>query len=87
MNFRFALAWFFNFSLFLVTCVVALVYGVTFEEPAFKLLLMAWVAGLLFTWIIIEPSEVLGIVLFQDQLEGGCIMKLREKCKEMGIYG
>ena len=84
---RYTLAWMFNLGIFFMFCILALTYGVILGPPTFDLILIAWVMGLVFTWAVIEPSEVLGIVLFPSLAENECVMKIREKCKDYGIYG
>ena len=58
-----------------------------YEQPVFAELLLAWLLGLLFTWVVIEPSEVLALVLLPALTQGERVMYCREKCKELGIYG
>ena len=80
-------AWGLNILVYLLSCWVALTFAVKFSQPQFATLLLAWLAGLIFTWGVIEPSEVLGLVLFPRLANNDHIMKCREKCKETGIYG
>ena len=84
--FRFCLAWGINVAVYVLACLVALVYGVTFQAPAFTELLLAWLAGLIFTWAVIEPSEVLGLVLFPSLANSGPLAACRDKCKAAGFY-
>ena len=49
---------------------VALAYGLMFEDTAFSELLIAWLVALIFTWLVIEPGEVLGLVLFPKLMNG-----------------
>ena len=60
---RFTLAWFTNITAYLVACVCALVYGVVLGAPVLEDIVIAWVVGLAFVWLVIEPSEVAGIIL------------------------
>ena len=85
--FRFTVAWTGAIALYVVSAIVALIYGVMFSPPAFTELLLAWLAGLGFTWIVIEPGEVGMLVLFPQLAENERLMACREKCKELGIYG
>ena len=81
------LVWILNFSISLVFCILALSYGVVLGAPTFDMLLLAWVAGLIFTWTVIEPSEVLGMVLLPMASESDRVQRCRNKLKELGIYG
>ena len=83
--FRFCLAWLINAAVFAIACIINLVYGVMFSAPAFTELLMAWVAGLIFSWAVIEPSEVGIMILLPCIANNPRIMYCREKCKELGF--
>ena len=84
---RFCFAWLLSMALFLTACIIALVYGVLLTESAFNTLRLAWIAGLVFTWMVIEPSEVLGILALPYFSNMECVQKVRNKCKDYGIYG
>ena len=66
-------------------CVIALVFGVLFAAPAFTELLLAWLAALLFTWLVIEPSEVLALVLLPSITKSKRLMACRATCKDLGF--
>ena len=85
--FRFTLAWAFNLALYIVAAIYALVSGILYGAPEFREMLIAWLAGLIFTWAVIEPGEVIGIVVFPRLFNSRAIAKCREKCKDAGIYG
>lgn len=84
---RFTLAWSVAIIVYLLACWLALTYGVMFEAPAFTELLIAWLLSLAFTWIVVEPGEVLGLVLFPSLASNERLMACREKLKELGIWG
>ena len=84
---RFCFAWLLSMALFLTACIIALVYGVLLTESTFNTLRLAWIAGLVFTWMVIEPSEVLGILALPYFSNMECVQKVRNKCKDYGIYG
>ena len=84
---RFVLAWALNVALFLVWCVLCLVYAVTLTNEAFDILRIVWIAGLVFVWVVIEPSEVLGQLLFPSLANNECVQKWRQRLKDYGIYG
>lgn len=83
---RFTLAWGINLAVYFAACLAALVYGVLFQAPAFTELLLAWVLALGFTWAVIEPSEVLGLVLFPTLANNKRLQQCRAKCKDLGFF-
>ena len=62
--------------------------GVTFGAPEFSGLLKAWLAALIFTWFILEPSEIMSGVCFSNMSQYRCcrpLVRCRAKCKELGL--
>lgn len=86
-QFRFAVAWSIGIGLYVAAAFTAMIYGVLYDEPAFAEMLIAWLLGLGFTWLVVEPSEVLGLVLFPNLANNDRVAYCRNKCKELGIYG
>jgi hypothetical protein len=84
---RFTTAWVLTFSFYLSCCLVCLTFGVLFQESAFRQLLMAWLVGLAFTWLVVEPAEAFGICVLPGCMQSDRLMWCREKCKDLGIYG
>jgi hypothetical protein len=84
---RFSLAWGLNMGLYVLACLATITYGVLLTAEVFNVITLAWLAGLVVVWLVIEPAEVLGIVLLPQLSENGPIMWCRNKCKELGIYG
>ena len=84
---RYTAAWTFNILLFLVLCLFALAYGIAMGAPEVQTVVFAWIACLIFTWAIIEPGEVLALILFPQLANNDRIMACREKLKDLGIYG
>ena len=82
---HFTLAWLLNVAAYLAACVIALVFGVLFAAPAFTELLLAWLAALLFTWLVVEPSEVLALVLLPGLTNSKRMAKCRATCKDLGF--
>ena len=80
---RFSLAWAFNVALYILACLVALTYGVMFGAPEFSELLIAWLAGLSFTWLVVEPAEVCGLVLCPKLLNNDYVERCRTKAKDL----
>ena len=60
-------------------------YGVFHGAPTMDSILLAWVAGLFQTFIIVEPSEVLAIVLIPSISENHYIAKCKANLKEYGL--
>ena len=74
-------------ALYVAAAFTAMIYGVIYEEPAFNEMLIAWLLGLGFTWLVVEPGEVAGLVLCPALFNNDRIAYCRNKCKELGIYG
>ena len=56
------------------------------DEP--MSLLKAWLAALIFTWFILEPSEIMSGVCFSNMSQYRCcrpLVRCRAKCKELGL--
>jgi hypothetical protein len=87
---RLFLAWLINFAIFGAALFTNLMFGVTFDEPGFRELIVAWAAGLFFTWAVIEPAEVAGLLILPKLVSARCAERMdacRNKCKDAGIYG
>ena len=82
---RFAFAWSINITLLVLACLVIMIYGVLFDAPGFTELCIAWVAGLVFTWGVIEPSEIAGKVLLPSLAENEKLMACKDACGELGF--
>ena len=83
---RFAIAWTFNLALYVFGCLAVLVYGAKFGSANLQALIEAWTAGLVFTWVLVEPFEIFGLV-FLPKLFGGKGGKCRGRLKALGVYG
>jgi len=68
---RFAMAWAFNILVYVVASLIAITYGVLLSQPDFSGILIAWLASLGFTWLFVEPSQALGIVVLPRLIPKG----------------
>ena len=84
---RFTCAWSSIITLFLFANISVLSFSVGFSEIGFNLLVIAWLAGLVFTWLVVEPAEVAAMVLLPKLFAGERIQACRAKLKDLGIYG
>lgn len=60
---RFMLAWVFNILLFISFCLLAIIFGVTMGPAQVHEVILAWVLSLGFTWIVVEPTEILAFTV------------------------
>jgi hypothetical protein len=83
--FRWTCGWIFNLSVFVGSWLVCWIYGVTFGPVAFGSILLAWGLALFQTFVIVEPAEVIGIVVFPSIAENKYVAKCRHFLKEYGF--
>ena len=50
-------------------------------------LLVAWLLGLGFTWLVVEPGQVLGLVLFPIFLNNDHVADCTNRLKDLGLLG
>ena len=82
---RWTIGWAINLAVFVVLWLLNFMYGVFHGAPTMDSILLAWVAGLFQTFIIVEPSEVLAIVLIPSISENHYIAKCKANLKEYGF--
>lgn len=83
--FRWVLCWLINLTVFAFLWIINYSYGVLFGPKAFVSIMYAWFAALIQTFGMVEPAEVLLIVLLPGLMEWGPIAKLRANLKEYGF--
>jgi len=83
--FRWTLGWAINMSIFIVLWLVCFIYGVTFGPLAFQQVMYAWIAALVQTWLIVEPSEVLALVAFPHIANHPWVVWWRLQMKDLGF--
>jgi hypothetical protein len=82
---RWYLGWFINLTIFLALWLLNYIYGALHGPQKFLVVMVAWAAALFQTFIIVEPTEVLGIVLLPGLAEHPCVAKCRANLKEYGF--
>ena len=82
---RWTIGWILNCVLFAMLWIINLTYGVMFGPAEFQVILYAWAAALFQTFIIVEPSEVLALVLMPSIADNPCIVKCRTQLKDLGF--
>jgi len=83
--FRWITCWTINLTVFIILWLGNYTFGATFGVDVMESILIAWAAGLFQTFIIVEPAEVLGLVLLPSLAECSCIAKCRNDLKEYGF--
>ena len=70
---RMMLAWLFNLSVFVVCCMVSIIYGRLFGKARTNDMVIGWVLASGQTWGAIEPVQVLMVATLPFLIkEGGC---------------
>ena len=82
---RWTLGWMANVILFILMWGVVYVYGVTFGPLSTGSIVQAWFIGLGQTFLVVEPSEVLGLVLLPSIADNKCVVWWRTKMKDWGF--
>ena len=82
---RWTTGWIINIVIFVVLWLVCFIYGVTFGETTMNSILLAWVAALVQTFLLVEPSEVLALVLIPSIADNACVVKCRTELKNYGF--
>jgi len=83
--FRWITCWVINLAVFVVLWLGNYTFGATFGVDVMNSVLIAWAAGLFQTFCIVEPAEVLGLVLLPSLAECSVIAKCRSDLKEYGF--
>jgi hypothetical protein len=83
---RWTCGWLFNFIYYIVLCAMDFVYGVQTGSVAFGQVMLAWLAALVFTYLVIEPAEIAGIVFLPMIAENKYVAWLQDRAKYYGLY-
>jgi len=83
--FRSAICWLANFVIFANLWVWNYVFGATFGPVMFTSILYAWGLALFNTWIIVEPSEVLALILVPGIAKNKYVVRIKTKLKNWGF--
>lgn len=49
-------------------------------------MLLAWLAALVFTYIVVEPAEIAGIVFLPAIANNKCVKYCQDRAKYYGLY-
>jgi len=82
---RWAIGWILNVIFFAMLWIINLTYGVLHGPAEFTQVLLAWGLALFQTFIIVEPSEVLALVLMPSIADNPCVVRCRTQCKDLGF--
>ena len=82
---RWTIAWTLNLAGFVLLLAINFTYGVLHKPEVFKIVLVAWAAALIQTFFIVEPAEVLGMVLVPGLANHPLIANCRANLKEYGF--
>ena len=87
---RFTLAWIFNILLFISFCLLAIIFGVTMGPAQVQEIILAWVLSLGFTWIVVEPTEILAFTVSEKNQTlrriKDFLVRIVSKLKTLGLW-
>ena len=83
---RWTLGWLLNLVFYIVVCAMDFVYGVQQGPVAFGQAMLAWMAALIFTYLVVEPAEIAGIVFLPAIAENKHIVWCQDRAKYYGLY-
>jgi len=81
---RWTIGWGINIAIFIMLALGNYVYGSMFGPITMHGIIMAWVAGLFQTFVIVEPAQVVGLVLLPSVANNKYVGKIITNCKEYG---
>ena len=82
---RWTIGWIINLTIFAILWLGNFIYGVLHGPQSFREVLVAWAAALFQTWIIVEPSNVLALVLLPSVAEHPWVAKCYACAGEYGF--
>ena len=82
---RWTIGWIINIVIYVVLFLFNFIYGVLHGPLTMDSILLAWVAGLFQTFVIVEPSEVLALVLIPSVADNKYVAKCKGNLKEYGF--
>lgn len=84
--FRWTCGWFVNIMFYIILCAMDFIYGVQTGSVQFGQVMIAWGAALIFTYLVVEPAEILGIVFLPFIAENEYVVYCQDKAKYYGLY-
>ena len=82
---RWTIGWIINILIFAILWLGNFIYGVLHGPSTFQEVLIAWGVALFQTWVIVEPSQVLGLTLLPAVAEHPTVAKCIFYAKEYGF--
>ena len=82
---RWTLGWIIMIAIFIILMLFNFMYGVKFGGADATAILISWGAACIQTFLIVEPSEVLGLVLLPSVAENKYVAWCRTNLKEYGF--
>ena len=82
---RVTLAWVFNIAFYLIMCWFTYTYAILFGPEETNGWMMSFVLASGNAWLIIEPFEVVLIVMLPFLFDNKCVAKCRVTAKELGL--
>ena len=84
--FRWSLGWLLNLVFYIMLCGMNFIYGVQQGSVAFGQAMLAWMAALIFTYLVIEPAEIAGLVFLPALAENKYVAWCQDRGKYYGLY-
>ena len=82
---QWATAWLLNFGIFFCMCWFSIIYGMQFGKEKSDEWLIGLLQGFWFGVAILEPIEVLALVLLPSLFDNEYIASCRQKAKDLGL--
>ena len=82
---RLVLAWAINIAFYLMFTWFIITYASLFGPAETRRWLMSWLIGSGNAWMVIEPFEVIVLVMLPFLFDNSCVANCREASKEMGL--
>ena len=84
--FRWTCGWLFNVLYYVILCLMDFIYGVQAGSVQFGQVMVSWLAALIFTYLVIEPAEIFGIVFLPILAQNKYVAYLQDRAKYYGLY-
>ena len=82
---RICIAWFINIAFYLAVTMIVITYAMMFGKEETKAWLMSWVLASGNAWLVMEPFEVLVLVMLPFLFENDTVQSCKENAKELGL--
>lgn len=82
---RSATAWLINWAFYLVVNWIVITYAMMFGKEKTKGWLMSWILASGNAWVVMEPFEVLLLVMLPFLFDNQCVADCKTTAKELGL--